>query len=347
MKFIQSFFVSAILACLIFYAAVFIFIDAPVKAEYWVGELILIKKELVKKYAGQPKIIIAGGSSTLFGIDAEYASKSLDIPVINFGLHAGLTLEKILQEVSIVVDQGDFLVLPLEPKYYECNNKMDSWQVSSIIGWDHEKWEQMRYQEKLEFISLVPPTLLGQMFVADALKTFYPALISDRLATLDHSSVLSKFRTRTMPSAFAYSAYNINSYGDLQKAEGSKFNNQNDDISKPNHVCDKTASKLISFVDQMKKRGVKVFFANTPYISSQNDLDTLKNSELNFRNEFAKIGCFVDKREDLIFDKKYFFNGKLHLNTDGRFLRTKAFIQAIRKNVLSGACSLNNNTTTG
>jgi len=338
MKFIRSFFVSAILACVTYYTAVLILIDAPVPAEYWVGEMITIKKELVKKHAGKSKIIIAGGSSTLFGIDAEYASKSLDMPVLNFGLHAGLRLGRILQIVSSVVEHGDVLVLALEPPYYDCNTKLNSGHVTNIIGWDHDAWKEMNYSEKLEFVSLVSPTLLGQMLVAEILKKLHPAIISDRLTSLDRALVSSRFRARIAPLTFAYSAYNLNSHGDMQRTEGSKFKGQGYDVGSPAHVCDKTANSLISFVGRMKKKGVPVYFANIPYIASEVGLDTLRSGELNFRNEFAPIGCIIDNREDLIFDRKYFFNTDLHLNTEGRSLRTEAFIKAIRKNVLSGAC---------
>ncbi len=338
MKFIKAFFVSSILACVTYYTAVFVLIDAPVPAEYWVGEMITIKKALVKGYAGKSKIIVAGGSSTLFGIDAEYASKSLDMPVINFGLHAGLRLERILQIVDSVVEHGDLLVLPLEPPYYQCNTQLNSGHVTNIIGWDHDAWKEMSYSEKLEFVSLVSPTLLSQMLVAEILKKLHPASISDRLNSLDSSLVLARFRARKEPSVFEYSAYNLNSHGDIQRTEGSKFKGQGYDVNSPGHVCDKTANMLSGFVDRMKKRGVQVYFANIPYIATEVDLDTLRKGELNFRNEFTPIGCFIDNRVDLIFDRKYFFNTDLHLNSEGRALRTDAFIKAIRKNVLSGTC---------
>jgi hypothetical protein len=340
MKFISSFFVSAILACVAFYAAVFLLIDAPIKAEYWVGEMIAIKKELVKEYTGKRKIIAAGGSSTLFGIDAKQASEVLNMPVLNFGLHAGLPLQKILQELGAVVEYGDLLILPLEPKYYECNTRLTSWQVTNIIAWDHSVWKEMNTFEKLKFVSLVSPTTLGQMFVADILQKLHPLTLSDRLTTLDPSLVLAKFHARTTPSVFAYSAYNLNSHGDMQGAEAAKFKRQGDDISKLAHVCDKTATILVNFVERMKKKGVRVYFANTPYLASETGSPPTNNNELNFLKEFSYIGCFIDRREDLIFDRKYFFNSALHLNTYGRSLRTDAFIKAIRKNVLSGSCDM-------
>lgn len=326
------------MACLTYYAAVLIFIDAPIPTEYWVGEMITIKQELVKKYAGKTKIIIAGGSSTLFGIDAEYASKQLDMPVINFGLHAGLRLEKILQEASAVVERGDFLVLPLEPPYYDCYKKLSRWQVENIIGWDHDAWEKMDYLEKGKFISLVSPSTFGQMVVADIQRRFLPAKIDDRLTSLDNSLVLSRFRARTMPQVFKYSAYHLDNHGDMLRTEGAQFKGFGRDVSEPRHVCDKTVNLLVNFVDGMKKKGVHVYFANTPYIAVGVGKDEVRKDEVSFQKEFASVGCFIDKREDLVFDRKYFFNTDLHLNAEGRALRTDLFINAIRKNILSWAC---------
>lgn len=338
MKYIQIFFASALVACLPYYALVLILIDAPISTEYWVGEMITIKKELVKEYAGKNKIIIAGGSSALFGIDAEFASKQLDMPVINFGLHAGLKLEKILQEVSTVVEKGDILVLPLEPPYYDCNEKLSAWQVENIIGWDHDVWKKMGYLEKGAFIALISPSTLGRMIFADIQRKFIPDSINDRLSSQDKALVLSKFRVHTMPVNFEYSAYHLDNHGDMRQTEGAHFKGNGWDVSKPNHVCAETASQLVSFVGSMRKKGVYVYFANTPYITSGVSKDEVRKDELSFKKEFISVGCFIDKREDLIFDRKYFFNTNLHLNAEGRALRTDLFINTIRKNVLSGTC---------
>jgi hypothetical protein len=338
MKFIQIFFASAVAACLTYFVAVLILIDAPIPTEYWVGEMITIKKALAKEYSGKTKLIIAGGSSTLFGIDAEHVSKQLDFPVINFGLHAGLRLEKILQEVSFVVEPGDFLVLPLEPPYYDCHEKLSAWHVENIIGWDHDVFQKKSYAEKAEFVTLVPPSTFGLMIVADIQRKFFPARINDRLTSLDNALVLSKFRTRTMPLAFEYSAYHLDDHGDMLRTEGAHFKGAVLDVSNPSHVCDKTANQLESFVGSMKMKGVHVYFANTPYIASGVGKDEVRKDELGFQKEFTSVGCFIDKREDLIFDRKYFFNTNLHLNAEGRAIRTDLFINAIRKNVLSGTC---------
>ncbi|MAA98154.1 MAG: hypothetical protein CMN86_07640 [Stappia sp.] len=38
----------------------------------------------------RPRVVLAGGSATYFGLDAGWLSRTLDRPVMNFGLHAGM-----------------------------------------------------------------------------------------------------------------------------------------------------------------------------------------------------------------------------------------------------------------
>ena len=331
MKFIKAFFLAFFAASVLYVSAVLICIDAPVPAEYWVAEMITVKKELAKEYAGRRKIIVAGGSSTLFGISAEQASAQLKMPVINYGLHAGLRLEKILQEVSPYAERGDILVLPLEPGYYGCNTKLTSWQVANIIGWDHAAWKEMSLVEKGEFIASISPSQFGQMIIAEFQKKFFPEKVSHRLETMDEKLVLSKFRARTAPEKLSYSAYNFNNHGDLLRTEGSQYAGPGLHYSDPNQVCSTTAGYLSRFVETMKNKGVQVYFSNVPYIASGEGLDALRSSETNFRNALSRAGALIDRREDLIFDRKYFLDAILHLNAEGRTLRTDLFVKSMRR----------------
>ena len=327
MKFIKAFFVTAFFSAVLYYSTILLCIDAPVKAEYWVAELITAKKELAGQFAGKKKIIVAGGSSTLFGISAEQASAQLNVPVLNFGMHAGMKLDKILQIVSPWAEHGDILVLPLEPGYYDCNDKPNSWQVTNIIGWDHDSWKQMSLLQKSEFITLISPSLAGEMVVAGFQRKFQPEQVANRLTTLDEPLVLAKFRARTDPGKLVYSAYNINNHGDLLNTEGLQYDGPGVAYGGPSHVCEKTASYLIHFVEIMKAKGVQVYFANVPYIASDGSIDAMRRGEWNFRNAMSRIGIVIDRRENLIFERKYFLDGLLHLTNGGRVLRTDLFVK--------------------
>lgn len=338
MKFIKIFFVSSLFSGIAYFISVFALINSPIPSEYWVGEMIAIKKNLVKEHSGFKKIVIAGGSSTLFGIDAEYASRELNMPVINFGLHAGLRLEKILKEVGAVVESGDLLILPLEPGYYDCHDKPNSWQVDNIIGWDHDAWKEMKYAEKAQFLTLISPSTFVQMIISSTQKKYFPSKVGSRLNSLDTSLVLEKFIGRKTPTVFEYSAYHLDNYGDMLKTEGAKYRGNGYEARKPDHVCNRSKNIIVNFIGEMKQKGISVFFANTPYMASNSALEEVRMSELSFKTDFDPIGCFIDKREDLIFERKYYYNTSLHLNNDGRAVRTNIFINSMRNNVFSGRC---------
>ncbi len=342
MKFIQSFFISALIACISYYSVVLILIDAPVPAEYWVGEMLIIKKELVKKYAGKNKIIIAGGSSAMFGIDTEYASNQLGLPVINFGLHAGLGPKKILKEASAIVESGDVLIIAFEPDLYNCKQfkKFTTWQVNNIIGWDHNSWRDMSYLEKIDFVTSVSFAAFTSMLQADFQRRYYPSEVSERLATLDRATVLSRVRSRNIPISLSYKSfpYHLDDFGGIQRIEGSNYFGKVVEIRNPKPICGDAKSYLIAFVNAMKKKGGRVYFANTPYIASATNTYGVKQSESGFLGEFASVGCMIDHRQDLIFDRKYFYDSVYHLNTEGRRLRTDLIIKAIQNNVLPGIC---------
>src|SRR4051812_8219671 len=50
-----------------------------------------------------PKIIFAGGSNLTFGLNSEEVEKEFSVPVVNLGLHAGLGLTFILNELKATI----------------------------------------------------------------------------------------------------------------------------------------------------------------------------------------------------------------------------------------------------
>lgn len=73
------------------------------------------------KIAGQvksPKVVIMGGSASLFGIDGGVVKKETGMPVVNLALHAGLPARFYLTMADRYVGAGDVVVLPLELGHY-------------------------------------------------------------------------------------------------------------------------------------------------------------------------------------------------------------------------------------
>lgn len=335
MNFIKAFFIAAAGAFLAYYGTILALIHAPVPAEYWVGEMITVKRELVKKYHGQLKIIVAGGSSTLFGVDTEAASRQLGLPVVNFGLHAGLTLEKILRVTGGVCERGDVVVLLLEPPYFDPHPQLTEWQITNLAAWDREGWRELSLWEKGKLLRQISPAMLKEMAATEYQRRRKPKRpqFSLRLAAVNPRKVLAKFNRRTTPAGFDYSAYHLNDFGDMQKAEGAEYSGPGWAFNEPAHVDAAAARALRGFIEQMRQKNVQVYFANTPYIATEGNLEVLRQTEQRFLAEFKAIGKVIDRREDAIFERDCFFNTNLHLNTKGRALRTERLLQAIRQNI--------------
>lgn len=61
-----------------------------------------------------PRIIFVGGSNLAFGLDSKRIQDSLHINVINYGLHAGIGLKYMLDDVASYVQNGDILIVAPE-----------------------------------------------------------------------------------------------------------------------------------------------------------------------------------------------------------------------------------------
>jgi len=71
-------------------------------------------KHMILKNIENPAVILAGGSNVAFGIDSLAIEKKIGFPVVNLGLHAGLGLDFMLEELKFCVRPGDFIILSTE-----------------------------------------------------------------------------------------------------------------------------------------------------------------------------------------------------------------------------------------
>jgi hypothetical protein len=342
MRFLLAFFLTVLVLVGSYLGLGLALLGAPIPAEYWVREMITIKRQLASELvAPQGRILLGGGSSTLFGVDALAASRQLDRPVFNYGLHAGLGLPTLLQAVGGAARRGDDVVLMLEPAYFRCHPKFTEWQVANLVGWDREAVTAMGPLDKLELVSAIPPAMLVQMVQARAEAHFSPERVAARMATLDDARVLDRFRKRPAPTHFEYSAYHLDERGDLQRIEGTRYSGRGVSVGQPNTVCEDTFARLAAFRDDMQAKGVRVFFANTPYIGTREtvEMSLLHKGEDIFLRQIAPLGCVIDRREDLVFPLDHFFNTALHLNEQGRARRTDLLVKALASQVLRGPCA--------
>jgi hypothetical protein len=305
----------------------------PISAEYWVSEMLMIKRDISKKFLHKRKFIIASGSSTLFSIDTRYLSDQLGIPVINFGLMGGLSLNKMLSETDAITNPSDVVILALEPDYYcrENNSGYDEWLLRNALAWDQAYWYNLRTHERLLAIWALGLRFPLELIRARVDSHFRPDIISPRLDAQNAESVLRRFASRPNIPDNLYSVYTMDDLGNIKNTSENNLSGKWVRADQPFNVCKKTLSDLKSFVAGQRSKMVEVYFIHVPYVDVADlDFKKIKSISQEFSEVLASVAPVLDKREDVIFDPKFFLNSPLHLNSVGREIRSKNLLPRLR-----------------
>jgi hypothetical protein len=331
MKYLKIFATSLVVSAIIYFSGALLLTPAPISAEYWVREMTVIKRSIAAHYRGQRKLIIAAGSNVLFGVDTVQLSRDLGIPVINYGLHAGLPLEEILSEAAAAAERNDTVILPLEREYY-CDSANTKWRARNAIAWDRDRWRTRSILQRLEAISSMGPGLLFELGLARISERWFPGSIEDRLEAFHDQEILEKFIKSPPPTTFDYSAYHLDELGNMQHIDGSQFTGQADPAEQETEVCPGSLLILRKFVQDMNQKGVAVYFANTPYVKTRTTrAEEVEKASREFAASISPLGTVLDDRNQVVFNRGFFLNTDLHLNTKGRALRTSLLEDAIKR----------------
>ena len=80
----------------------------------WVREAYDLKRAAAEAFRGERKVLLVGGSATMFGVNSPQLSEALGLPAVNLGVNAGLGTHEIPRQVDDLIEPGDLVVMPLE-----------------------------------------------------------------------------------------------------------------------------------------------------------------------------------------------------------------------------------------
>jgi hypothetical protein len=306
----------------------------PVSGEYWIKEMLTIKRNIVKHHGREKKIIIASGSSTLFSIDTTLLTREFGVPVINLGLMGGMPLDRVLREASLATQAGDVVILALEPDYY-CREEIsgfDEWVFRNAIAWDHEYWDSLPTIKKWTAIWYLGFRFPLELITAQVDKRFRPEIIAARLFALNEEAVLNKYFDGSNKSdQHLYSVYTMDSLGNIKNTADSSYEGNPRSPAHKIKVCPRSLDSLTSFVAQQTNKNVRVYFVNTPYVANDRvQTDAIVEESAHFKTQISSIAPVLDNRLDVVFDRSLFLNSDMHLNTYGRDLRTRLLLPYLR-----------------
>ena len=333
MRYLSILFSTTLITALTYFSLSLLLIPAPIAAEYWVREMIAIKKDLAQQYSGRRKMIVAGGSGVIFNVDTRQLGEDLGVPVLNMGLHAGLALKSILDFAGAAAEPGDTIILIPEPPYY-FREEPTHWQARNTMAWNAGEWRSLGLADRIHSVALLAPSILVELAEARLRRAFFPESIAERLKALDDEATLARFGAAPEPTGFAYSAYHLDTLGNMRKTDGALY----EDIPPflPTWKVEMTtevAETFRRFAEDMARKGVALYFANTPFLANPKlSRKKIAAASAFLAREVAPFGPMLDSYFDVMFERKLFFNTQMHLNAEGRAIRTRRLAEAIRGN---------------
>ena len=319
--------------------AVLWLVRAPIASEFWLRELMIVKRSQVQKLPS-PRIIVVGGSAVWFGVDATLMERELGRECYNYGLHAALRPEWILDEVRKVVRPGDFLVLMLEGPFYKKTPDWDTWALRTAIAWNPDWIDRLTFVEKAKAI-LKAGTLDMALEILEtkAHQAMHSPIIKKREKSLEgEDAVLKRFsEEQGNYDGIVYAQSNIDDRGNVLHNEGCRYTGQGFGSAQQGEGCISSHMKMLlsKFLGDMKAKGVKVVVVHAPSHLKDPANPHWVVIEENLRRDLGLLGVeMIDCREDVIFWKESFYDTPWHLNTKAREQRTRRLIDAIKANGL-------------
>lgn len=254
----------------------------------------------------EPKIIVIGGSSAAFGLDAELLGETLGMPVVNFGLYATLGTKTMLDYSKANIGEGDIIVLAPE---------MNA-QTWSLYFNAEAMWQALDgHFGLLRYLSADDvPAMMGGFWRFASAKTGY----------LYHGTKLDP--------AGIYNASSFDDFGFIRYNRTKDYNTMTGgyDASMPiafdtSIISDDFIDYVNDYIAYAKKKGAAVYLGFCPMNEAALDPDTTLETLENFTDfldehfDCAQLG----NPNNYLYRPGYFFDSNFHTNSAGAILHTR------------------------
>jgi hypothetical protein len=289
-----------------------IFFGIPTDPEhYFAGSLLQVK---LLGNTPAPRIILAGGSNVALGLDAELMQKTLGVPVINDGLHAGLGVVP-LRELKEYIRPGDVIIISLEYTIFSSKAVMEG-DTAFLADW-------------IEFAPRRTAYLFDPWAQAPGIyATMLQRKVNRRLESLLHQGSLEEIRA-------IFEGRSFDDNGDFigHLKENVKPTTKIPDLAYPVTRLDEGIFLFLEDFRQFAEaRGATVYF-EAPASRQTNCLATGEAKMANFFRVFKTKSSIplITPLNQVCMADKYFFDTPYHLNAQGRRIRTRQLIENLLK----------------
>ena len=279
----------------------------PDPSHYFAGSLRQIQ---LLESVPSPRIILIGGSNVSFGMDAALMQKTLGLPVINDGLHAGLGVVP-LTELEGYIRGGDVIIISLEYSMFSSRDIMEG-DRAFLSDWIEYSPHRLRYLSN-------PLTETPGIYA-----TMLQRKINREVNTYLLGGSLDETRG-------VFSGTKFDEEGDFigHLEEASMSRKKIPSVPYPvSHLQDDIFVFLENFNRIAREKGARVYF-EAPASRQSNCKATGEAVMADFFKAFKEHSSIpvLTPFEDVCLPDKYFFDTAYHLNAQGREIRTKRLIE--------------------
>lgn len=299
-----------------FYAGVVLQVGARTESSRWCHEIVQRKRAAADAITG-PKILIAGGSSALFSINARQIESKTGIPTVNMGTHAALGPQYILEQIKKAAKPGDTVLLALEYELYRGGAAGSYWDDEIYI--DYLMARDPKYLQNLPWTE----------------RSFL--MFSTSFVRLKHGLKARFFGERPRPEMGVYNSTLLNRWGDQTGCEAAHKPDCAARIAHPHSLLTgdfpgepKGFVVISNFCAWARTNRVQVL-ATYPAIAANQRYGALDQCEVPRRIKEFYIQMevpMVENAKDVVYPQSDFFDTVYHLTTEGALRRTEHFILA-------------------
>lgn len=308
--------------------------------EDWVAPTYEHKERLAEAIpSDQRRILIVGGSSSLFGISAQQISEETGLTAINLATHAGLGGDYILRRAEKLIRPGDIVVLPIEHAMYLRSDFAYDFRTRDtlsrfVISYDRTMLSQLPLSAISGFIF---ENAFSMGAFSDASKRQYQAFLSGNLTR----ELIDRRLQARAKDGECYSGSTFNEYGDELCTVGKDNNPTKPNVARvqlpPSLNNVDSSGHIKRFVEQVQAKGATVvpLYPAVVYMKDYEN-PAFQRSIDNIVAYWENQGIeFQDTWEASLFPVEMMYDTAAHLKDIGRRQRTESIIQILKDHIAS------------
>lgn len=288
--------------CLIMLALIAVFCFVIVMPQYLLNyQASLIDKNERLCSLDRAKIVLVGNSNWAFGVDSQKLEEAMGMPVVNMGMHGGIGNPFNEQAAVQNIHEGDIVIISYSN--FADGDMIKNPELAWITIENHPAlWKYIRLKDWPDMIKAYPT------YLKDCLD-----LWSQGIGNMD--------------SGTEYSRLQFNEYGDnIYDRPALVVSDEELAEAHIPEIGDETIDRLNKLNQTLREKGATLLV--TPYPTPVTDYTppteeyVVFSDQIEERLDFPLIGRYEDYR----MDKNLFYNTYLHLNNEGKQLRTQMLI---------------------